>query len=126
MVAYSSSGIHVLSKHYALRLDDEEVDELLHIIEQTLQRGLGDGEVLAWAELGGETAAECQLSCNLSCCGRTKYHVESLQAVADDVEVSSGKDEDNGGGKGNTSGTGVLPAQEAVKQAVVVCRDLAW
>lgn len=120
-VTYSSSGIHVLGEHYALRLDDKEVDKLLDIIEQTLKRSLGDGEVLARTELGGKTTAECYLSSDFSGCGCTQCHVEEFKGVADDVEVTGGEDEEDGASKGDTGRARVLPAQETVEHAVVVC-----
>jgi hypothetical protein len=122
---YSSRGIHVLGENYALRLDDKEVDELLHIVEHALKRSLGDGVVLTRAELRSQTAAECQLSCDFCSGGRTQSKVEELETVADDVKVSSGEDEDDGRTKGDTGRTRVLPAQEAVEHAVVVYLLLA-
>jgi hypothetical protein len=120
MCTYSSSGIHVLGENYALRLNDEEVDELLNIVEQTLERGLGDGEVLTRPELGGKATAKCQLSSNLCSSGCTKCQVEELEGVADDVEVSRSEDEEDGSSKGNAGRARILPAQEAVEHAVVI------
>ena len=36
-VTHSNGRIHVLSKDYPLRLDDEEVDELLHIVQEAFK-----------------------------------------------------------------------------------------
>jgi hypothetical protein len=75
---------------------------------------------LTRAELGGKTATKSELSSNLGSHSRSKRKVEELEGVADDIEVSGGEDEDDGGGKGDTSCARVLPAQEAVEHAMVV------
>lgn len=120
-ITYSNGDVDVLSKDNTLGLDDEEVDELLSIVGHALKRCLGDGKVLAWPELRGETTSESQLSNNLCCSGGTKCQVRGLEDVANQVEVSGGEDEDEGGGKCDTGCARILPAQEAVEQAVVVC-----
>ena len=117
----SNSNVDVLSKDDALRLDHEEVDELLDIVEETLKRSLGDGEVLARPELGSETLSNRKLSSNLCGGSGTKYNPGELEDVADDVQVTGGEYEEDGGSEGDTGGAGVLPAQKAVEQAVVVC-----
>jgi hypothetical protein len=40
----------ILGKYYALRLDNEEVDELLNVLQGALEILTGDGVVLARAE----------------------------------------------------------------------------
>jgi hypothetical protein len=110
-LTYSNGNIDVLSEDNTLGLDDEEVDELLNIVGHTLQRGLGNGEVLARPELRGKATAESELSDNLRCSSSTEDHVGGLEDVTDQVEVSCGEDEDDRGSEGNTGGAGVLPAQ---------------
>jgi hypothetical protein len=92
-ITYSTCGIYVLGENYALRLDDKEVDELLDIIKQTLKRGFRNGKVLTRTELGGKATTKGHLSGDLSGCRGTKCQVKKLEAIADDVEVSSGEDE---------------------------------
>jgi hypothetical protein len=122
---YRTSGVHILSEDNPLRLDDEKVDELFHIIEEALEGGLGDGEVLLRSELARETTAEYQLACNFggSCCSQRQ--INSLEQISDDVEVSCGEDEGNGDGEGDCGRAGVFPAEEPVEQAVVVGQGLA-
>jgi hypothetical protein len=96
---YSNGCVHVLGEHNPLGLDNEEVDELLNIVQQALERSLGDGEVLARPELGGQTATKGKLPSNFGRGSNTECQVESLEDVADDVEVSGGKDEDDGSGE---------------------------
>lgn len=108
---YSTRGVDILSEHYPLRFDHEEVDELLHIVEETLKRSLGDSEVLPGSHLGREPAAKCCLSSDLSGAGNTQSDVQSLEDVPDDVQVPCGKDEDDGGRKGDAGGPRILPAK---------------
>jgi hypothetical protein len=50
---YQKSGPDVLSKEDALELDDEKVEQLLHVIEEALKGFLGNSEVLARADASG-------------------------------------------------------------------------
>jgi hypothetical protein len=59
---YSNRGVNVLGEDDALGLDDEEVDELLAVVQEALERSLGDGEVLSRPELGSQAFAEGHLS----------------------------------------------------------------
>jgi hypothetical protein len=122
---YSNGNVDVLGEHNALRLDDEEVNKLLDIVGHALKRGLRDGEVLARPELRGKATSESRLSDNLRSGGSTEDHVGGLEDVADQVQVPCGEDEDDRGSEGDAGGAGVLPAQQAVEQAVVVCSWLA-
>ena len=49
---YSSRDTDVLGEQDALRLDDEEVDELVDIADHGVEGLLGNGVVLARAKLG--------------------------------------------------------------------------
>lgn len=121
----SDGNVNVLSKDNALGLDNEEVDELLNIVKQTLERRLRDSKVLAGPELGSETLSDCQLASDLCRGSGTEQDPSQLEDVADDVQVTGGEDEEDGGGEGNTGRAGVLPAQETIEHAVVVCEVLA-
>lgn len=57
VLTYSNRDVNVLSKDNTLSLDDEEIDKLLGIVEETFEGRLGDDEVLAWADLRGEAIA---------------------------------------------------------------------
>jgi hypothetical protein len=121
----SNGNINVLGEDNALRLDDEKVDKLLDIVQETLQGRLGDSEVLARPELGCDTLSKSGLSSDLCRSSTAKHDPSRLENVADDVEVTGGEDEDDSGGERNTGCAGVLPAQEAVEHAVVVYHRLA-
>jgi hypothetical protein len=82
-------------------------------------------EVLARPELRGKATSESRLSDNLRSSGSTEDHVGGLEDVADQVQVPCGEDEDERGSEGDTGSAGVLPAQQAVEHAVVVCSWLA-
>lgn len=118
----SNGNVNILSKDNALGLDNEEVDKLLDIVQETLQRCFGDGEVLARPELGGETLSKSELSSNLGRSSGTEHNPTQLEDPADYVQVTSGEDEEDGGGERDAGCAGVLPAQETVEHAVVVCR----
>lgn len=104
-----------------MRLNDEEVDELLDIICQALERGLGDGKVLSGAELGGQTPSDSQLSSNLRGSRKTECHVGSLEDVSNEIQISGGEDEGNSDSEGDSGCARVLPAKKAVEHAVIVC-----
>lgn len=59
---YSTSGIHIFGEHYALGLNDEEVDKLLDIVQEAFKRSFGNCVVLSRPELGSQTLAESQVS----------------------------------------------------------------
>lgn len=120
----SNGNVNVLGEDDALRFDDEEVDKLLDIVQQTLKGCLGNGEVLTRPELGGKTLSKSKLSSDFCRSSGTKHDPSQLEDVADDVQVTGGEDEENSGGEGDTGRAGVLPAQEAVEHAVVVCKML--
>lgn len=117
---YSNCDVDVLGEDDALRLNHEEVDELLNIVCQALERSLGDGEVLARPELGSESLANSQLSRSLRSSGDSKCHPRSLEDVPDQVQVSGSEDKDHDCGESDTGRSGVLPAQKPVEEAVVV------
>jgi len=117
---YSNGDIDILSKQNPLRLNHEEVDELLNVVGHALQRGLGDGKVSSWPELGGEAPSESRMPNDFRSGRSTKCHVGELEEVADQVEVSGSEDEGNSESESDTGCARVLPAQEAVEHAVVV------
>jgi hypothetical protein len=58
---YSCRDGNVLSKDNTLRLNDEEVDELLHIVKSGLQRLLGDLVVASRTDGRGNATASNKL-----------------------------------------------------------------
>lgn len=64
--AYSDCGIDVLGEDYALKLDDEEVDELLDVFKGCLEVLTRNGVVLARTHLRGEAPFEDELAGDLS------------------------------------------------------------
>lgn len=71
--AYRTANVKVLNEDDALELNDEEVDELLEVVRQTLQRVLPDHVVLARTHLRSETTAESSLASNLGERGACHY-----------------------------------------------------
>jgi hypothetical protein len=65
----------VLNEHDALELDDEEVDQLLSIVQEALQRLLGDDEVLLWSHPGCNAISKDCLACDLSSSSNTKDEI---------------------------------------------------
>lgn len=122
---YSDSDVDILGEHDTLRLNNEEVDELLKVVGHALKRSLGNGVVLARPELRSKTTSESHFTDNLSGCRKSEYHVGHLEHVADQVQVSGGEDEEDGRTKRYSGSAGVLPAQQAVEHAVVVWCMLA-
>jgi hypothetical protein len=78
VVSYGCSGRNVLSKHYALNLNDEEVDHLLNVIESSLESLLGDLVVASRADGAGEGGASHEFTCEFGKsdnCARQLFHV---------------------------------------------------
>lgn len=49
-----------------MKLDDEEIDKLLHIVEEALKRLFWNGKVFARTQAGGQTIAKDGLASNFS------------------------------------------------------------
>lgn len=99
VATYADRGIDILGEQDALGFDHKEVGELFNIISETLERSLLDGEVLTRSELGSEALANSKLSSKLGGSCGTKCHPDGLEEISEDVQVSSGEDEDDGGSK---------------------------
>lgn len=121
VITYCNRDVDVLGEENPLRFDDEEVDQLLHVVKESLEGGLGDGHVLPWADLGCEALALAHSSLSDNFCrgGHTQGHVDNLEDVAEDVQVPRSKDEEDGCCEGDGSSAGVPPAEQTVEQAVV-------
>ena len=72
---YSNGDVDVLGENDTLGLDDEEVDKLLEIIRQALERGLWNREVLSWPKLRGEATSDSELPRDLGSSSSTKNQV---------------------------------------------------
>ena len=80
--SYSNRDKHVLCEDNTLRLNDEEIDELVKITSKTVESGLGDGEILFGAKLGRQALTEESLAQNLSCHSNAKSHPCKLEAIS--------------------------------------------
>lgn len=109
----------VLDEDDTLELDDEEVDELLGVVQEALKGLLGDDEVLARSHLGGNAIAKESLAYNLGRSSGAEHDVEGLEGVADDVQVASGEDEENGRSEGDAGCAWVLPLVKLLDVAVI-------
>ena len=96
---YGNRSVDILSEKDTLGLNDEEVDKLLNVIGKALKRCLLNGEVLTGAELGSEALADGELSSKFCSSRGAKGHPGGLEDVSEEVEVASGEDKDNDGGK---------------------------
>ena len=106
---YQKGCPEVLHEDDALELNNEEIDELLSVVQESLERLFGNDEVLLRSHLRGDAISQHSLACNLSCSSDTKDHVEGLECIANNIEVASGEDEENCCGEGNAGSTWVLP-----------------
>ena len=69
MQTHRQRGKDVLDKQDTLRLNDNEVDELVNITDKTINRFAGYCVVPTRAYLGGKTIVQDELADNLSCDG---------------------------------------------------------
>ena len=98
----------VLNKHYPLSLDDEEVDQLVDVANNNVQRLPGNRVVLARAELRGQSRVDGHLTGHLCGDGDAEHHPRELEAPSEDIKVADGEDEGNdervGDGRGTCGG----------------------
>lgn len=92
---YSSRNQHVLNKDNSLRFDDEKVDQLVNITNNSVQCILRNGKVLSWAELRSQASAKNSLTSKLGQDSNTKSDPGELKEVSKNMEVSGSEDEDN-------------------------------
>jgi hypothetical protein len=97
----------------------------VNITNNSVQSILGDGKVLSWAELGGQTSVENSLTSELSQDSNTECDPSKLEDVSEDVEVSCGEDEDDNRSVCETGGSWVVPGEEGGEEGVVVCEGLS-
>lgn len=102
---YSSGGKDVLSEEDALGLDNEEVDELVNVADHGIERFTGNRVVLAGSQLGGQTLVEDGLSGNFGKNRNAQGHPCELEAVSQEIEVSSHKDHRDDASVGDSRGT---------------------
>lgn len=115
----------ILDKDDALRLNDEEVDELVHITQTGIERLLGNGKVLARAELRRQTDGQQCLTGNLCKHGNSQDITRALECITEQVQVAHAKDKRHHDGIGNARRTRVLPRQQIGEEGVVVGERLA-
>ena len=119
---HKKSGPEVLNEDHTLELDDEEINQLLSIVQETLKRLLRDDKVLLRPHASCNAIAKHSLACDLCRSGDAEDDVEGLKRIANDIEISSGEDEEDGGGKGDAGCAWVLPLHNSVRRA----RIQAW
>ncbi len=90
---YSSRRIDILDKQDALGLDDKEVEELVDVANQGVERLAMDGVVLAGPELGCEAVVKDELPSDLGGDGDAKDHPGELERPAQHIEVPNREDE---------------------------------
>lgn len=142
---YSSRCIHIFGEQHTLRLDDEEVDELVDISNHHLESLARNGVVLAGAELGGEAVVQKGLPGDLGGNGDSENHPGELESPANKIKVPNREDkrDERSVGNGRSAYTGlvhlqarvfergskartrVAPRQELREERVVVCQRLA-
>lgn len=105
MQTYSSRGIDILSEEDALGLDNEKVDELVHISNHRVKGLSRDRIVLAGAELSSQAVVQERLSDNLSGNGDAEHHPRELEAPSEEIQVPKREYEGDDGGKSNRRGT---------------------
>lgn len=97
----------------------------MNITNNSVQSVLGDGEVLSWAELRSQAGIKNGLTSKLSQDGDTERDPGELEEVAEDMEVSCSKDENDDRCVCKTRSSWVIPGQECGEERVVVCKGLS-
>lgn len=115
----------VLGEEEALRLDDEEVDQLVQVAGHRIQRRLGQGVVLPRPNLRRESRIEQRAPRHLGRDSNTKRHPRQLESIAQQIEVARCEDEDHSRGVGEGRRARVLPAEQRPEERVVVREVLA-
>lgn len=98
---YGGRGKNVFSKQDALGLDDEEVDELMDVANNGVQRLLRHRVVPARPELRRESIAKDGLARNFSRNGDAEGHPSELETPSDNVEIANREDQGNGADERN-------------------------
>jgi hypothetical protein len=101
---YSSGSIDVLGEQHALRLDDEEVDELVDIANESIEGLPRNGVVLAGPELGRKAVVQERLPDDLGGDGDAEDHPGELKTPAQNVQIPNREDERHDGGIGDGRG----------------------
>ena len=118
-------GQDVLSEQKALRLNNEEVDQLIQIPSHRIQRSLGNGIILPRPYLRRETRIEQRAPRHLRGDGDTKRHPRQLESIAKQIQIARCEDEHHGSGVREGRRAGVLPAEKGAEEGVVVREGLA-
>lgn len=100
-----SRSIDILREQDALSLNHKEVDKLMDIANDSIERLLGHGIVLARSELGCKAVVHEGFTGSLGGNGDAEHHPRELEAPSEDVEVPNREDERHNGGIGNARGT---------------------
>ena len=136
----------VLNKHYPLSLDDEEVDQLVDVANNNVQRLPGNRVVLARAELRGQSRVDGHLTGHLCGDGDAKHHPGELETPSENIQVARREDDGDDECISNsrssckgasacrvrlrrltetTSHTGVIPREQLREEGVIVGQRLA-
>jgi len=99
----------ILCEDDSLRLDNEEVEQLMEITSERVKSLLGNSVVFSWANLGDEAGTQESLSSTFNDDSDEKSHPCKLKSIAQDIEVSGCEDEEDDGSVGNTGSSWVVP-----------------
>lgn len=97
----------------------------MHITHESIESILGQSVVLSWTELRGQTCGKNGLSGKFGQNSDTKCDPGELECIAEDVEISSGKDEHDNSAISDARGTRVLPGEKGGEEGVVVSERLS-
>lgn len=98
-------GEDVLGEEDTLGLNDEEVEKLVDVANQGIQRLARYGEVLAGTQLRRQSLAHDGLANNLGENRHAEGHPGQLERVADHIKVSSQENDGNDAGVGDGRST---------------------
>lgn len=81
----------------------------MNITNERIDGLLGNGIVLSWADLCGQTIGEDHLSSCLGQNSNEKDHVCSLEGISKNIEITGNENEDDRGCICDSRGSRVLP-----------------
>ena len=105
---------NILGVEDPLKLDDEEVDELLHIFKRSFKRFPRDGEVSAGTHRLCNAGSEGQFRRRFDQCNSPKGDPKALQQPADGWHVAKSEDGCEGRRERNAGDARVLPLLKLV------------
>lgn len=102
---HNRRGEDVLGEEDTLSLNDEEVEKLVDVADQGIERLARHGKVLAGAQLRRQSLAHDGLANNLGENRHAEGHPGQLERVADHIKVSSQENDGNDAGVGDGRST---------------------